>query len=268
MNIFDTKLFGPIPFPESINEIADFIDNHSNGRKIYMWRGQGDINWAIHSSAYRRLTKWKNSPWVPNEVIFKDYERELLSNARHQGYDFDNGRILNDFELLAKLQHHGAATRLIDVSRNMLVALWFACRSQSEKNGLLLGIRYDAINGFEGRAENRTYDSVFGERDNEGDDGLNIDPKIWQPPVVTKRIAAQSAQFLYSTLSDSPMGSLVFDKNPKKLIVMGISPEMKLIFLKELEEVYDIRQLTLFPDFDGFCYANNENFNRYSNDRW
>ncbi|WP_431306784.1 FRG domain-containing protein [Ewingella americana] len=29
-----------------------------------------------------------------------------------------------DFELLAKLQHHGAATRLIDVSRNMLRHSW------------------------------------------------------------------------------------------------------------------------------------------------
>ncbi|MFD3232234.1 FRG domain-containing protein [Rahnella aceris] len=46
---------------------------------------------------------------------------------------------MTDFELLAKFQHHGAVTRLIDVSRNMLVALWFACRSQTDKKGILLG---------------------------------------------------------------------------------------------------------------------------------
>ncbi len=34
---------------------------------------------------------------------------------------FENGRTLSDFELLAKLQHHGAATRLIDVSKIFLL---------------------------------------------------------------------------------------------------------------------------------------------------
>ncbi|MCR8998507.1 FRG domain-containing protein [Rahnella perminowiae] len=47
----------------------------------------------------------------------RDYERDLLLNAWHQGYGYENGRKLTDFELLAKLQHHGAATRLIDVSK-------------------------------------------------------------------------------------------------------------------------------------------------------
>lgn len=63
------------------------------------------------------------------------------------------GRKLTDFELLAKLQHHGAATRLIDVSRNMLVALWFTCSSEPEKTGLLFGLAAGVIIGLEGLME-------------------------------------------------------------------------------------------------------------------
>ncbi|EOC1425195.1 FRG domain-containing protein [Cronobacter dublinensis] len=41
---------------------------------------------------------------------------------------------------MAKLQHHGAATRLMDFPRSLLVALWFACFSEPNETGLLLGI--------------------------------------------------------------------------------------------------------------------------------
>lgn len=68
------------------------------------------------------------------------YETSLLRHARHKGFDTENGKILTDFELLAKLQHHGAATRLVDFSKNVLVALWFAIQDNKEETGLLTGI--------------------------------------------------------------------------------------------------------------------------------
>ena len=49
------------------------------------------------------------------------------------------GEDLCELELLARLQHHGAATRLLDCSRNAFVALWFACRWEPDKDGVLIG---------------------------------------------------------------------------------------------------------------------------------
>jgi len=198
----------------------------------------------------------------------RDYERELLLNAQHQGYDYDNGRKLSDLELLAKLQHHGAATRLVDFSRNMLVALWFACNSERNKTGLLLGIHWGGISGFEGRPETRNYDAIFGRGDPKQSDEVMNSPKLWHSPVVSKRIAAQSAQFLYSTVINEDAGSLVFVKNAKFLKLIAITPELKERVLVLLENVFDIRQFTLFPDIDGFCYANSVSFESHSNERW
>ena len=263
-----TELFGEIDTPDKFNQILEIIEGHSGDRRsIYMWRGQGDVSWPIHSSAYRRLLKKRRWGDGPSEQTMRDYERDLLLNAWHQGYGYENARKLTDFELLAKLQHHGAATRLIDVSRNMLVALWFACRSQPEKTGILLGWHISNIMGLEGRPEERGYNEIFGTSCLEKE-GLALSPVVWQPPVVTKRIAAQSAQFLYSTVCCDPMSSLAFKKEKDAFLTIGLTPKMKRVCLRVLEDSFDVRQLTLFPDIDGFCYANSENFGRYSNERW
>lgn len=151
-----TALFGEIHIPDKFNQTLEIIEDHSGDRRsVYMWRGQGDVRWSIHRSAYRRLLKERRWGNAPSEETIRDYERDLLINAWQQGYGYENGRKLTDFEFLAKLQHHGAATRLIDVSRNMLVPLWFACRSQPDKTGILPGWHISNIMGFEGRPEER-----------------------------------------------------------------------------------------------------------------
>lgn len=267
VKICETELFGLVVAPDELWQIIELASlGECETKNIYLWRGQGNIAWPIHSSAYRRLEKDKTFP--PSEMTMRDYERELLLNAKHQGYHHENGRTLADFELLAKLQHHGAATRLVDFSRNMLVALWFACNSESDKTGLLFGMYWAGVSGFEGRPELRTYNELFGSGDPKADNELKNFPRLWQPPVVTRRIAAQSAQFLYSRVTDERTGSLVLCENPNYLNMIAITPELKKKCLLLLENVFDIRQFTLFPDIDGFCYANSVSFESHSNERW
>ena len=61
------------------------------------------------------------------------------------GHDQKNGQQLSDLEILAELQHFGAATCLIDFSRSALVALWFACQQSSRgaANGKVYAVRHD-----------------------------------------------------------------------------------------------------------------------------
>lgn len=260
MDVIDTKLFGRIKAPRNFSELIDITtEKTTRNTAVYMWRGQGDVDWPIHSAAYRRL---KISHRLVTESRMRGYELELLKKARHKGYGYEDGRRLADFEVLAKLQHHGAATRLIDFSRNMLVALWFACQSEPGKTGLLFGIHSDFIHGQEGEAEERNYDQIFVKGNSEKP------ATAWEPPLVTKRIAAQSAQFMYSVVSEHRMGSLDFDQREDAYLPIAITAEMKLMFLRILSETFDVRQLTLFPDLDGFCKAHTEHFKRWDNERW
>ncbi len=51
------------------------------------------------------------------------YEADLLARTRMQGLDLHGSRRLGDLELLARLQHHGAATRLLDFTLGVRRAL-------------------------------------------------------------------------------------------------------------------------------------------------
>ena len=82
------------------------------GLPSYQWffRGQKDTAWSIVPSAFRE-DKLQN-------------EYSLIQNAiRQNPFEF---RSLNEFEILTKLQHYGLGTRLLDVTLNPLVALYFA----------------------------------------------------------------------------------------------------------------------------------------------
>lgn len=65
-----------------------------------------------------------------------DMEMDLINDFLTRRPDAFSG--LTDFDTLAKMQHYGLPTRLLDFSLNPLVALYFACESKPSKNGRIL----------------------------------------------------------------------------------------------------------------------------------
>ena len=111
-----------------LQELEELIGSEAS-EGDYAYRGQENAEWEVESGAFRRLGK----PNLSKENFISYHEKELLEPARMDGYGDGQGRPLYDLELLAILQHHGAATCLIDFTRNFLVAMWFACRSHKKK---------------------------------------------------------------------------------------------------------------------------------------
>lgn len=236
--------------PESIEELLKLINQELTDRgRVRMWRGQANINWPIHSTAYRRLFR---SGREPTENNIKHYESNLLKQATHRGYRYMNGRELSDMELLARLQHHGAATRLVDATRNSFVALWFVVSSHFDYVGALIGIHTHFIGGYESLPDSRKYSEIL---------KTLADRKVpftWEPTMVSNRISAQRSQFIYSAVSDKNSGSLILPEKEgiNTTMIIAINSELKHEIRKILIESFDIRLITLFPDLDGFCEAN------------
>lgn len=106
----------------SLHKGTIFHSRTMNYKPIF--RGQSNCDWPIEPSAYRqnRFTKERN------------YIREL---ERLQPEEFSS---LSRIEKLIKMQHYGLPTRLIDFTYNSLVALYFSCCSNFEKDGVVFEI--------------------------------------------------------------------------------------------------------------------------------
>lgn len=100
----------------------------SDPARSWAWRGQGDSGWALTSSLFRRLRCFGPEEVVPTEKQMRAYEHDLVAKA------IATGRLTatSHLQLLAELQHHGAATRLLDVTRDPIPALWFASEATQQ----------------------------------------------------------------------------------------------------------------------------------------
>lgn len=214
------------------------------------YRGQRDVGWSLQSSAYRRLERSLGATGgVVTEEQQIEYNNDLVAGFRHKRFDREE---LTDLEVLGQLQHLGAATSLIDFSRNPLVALWFACEdtptdqtteASSQRDGAVFIVDTSVPAAIDLSSEIdvllRQLHSPF-----------NV--LAWDPPPVASvrdRVAAQHSVLL---LGRSLMSPNPTDQKIKKVTVNGADKDG---LRRELAAV-GISSSTLFPDRHGFAATN------------
>ncbi len=213
-----------------------------------VFRGQSDEDWLLDSSAERRLRK---SCRKFNAKELLTYLREdLIDPAEREGYDRQNGKKLSDLELLAELRHHQAATCLIDFTRNFHIALWFACVENNGKNGKVFIVSSGDPSLFEDITSARSkarIEEVFSR--NERDEASSQKKVLyWQPPTQSGRIIAQHSCFILSS-----------EKIPTETYTeITIKKEDKPRIEIALERYYGLDNESVYRDFTGFAYANNQ----------
>ena len=224
---------------EFIEWAAQFNDEH------YLFRGVPNDTYEIEASAYRRLPKLgRNNPSKLLEI-----NKRLIEYARSLGHDQKNGQQLSDLELLAELQHFGAATCLIDFTRSALVALWFACQQSSTKveaNGKVFAVRSDDPARFKTVNPELVKQDIdyFFKPDENNKDWLYQ----WEPKLQNNRIIAQHSVFVF--------GSRQIKAEAECVIIMGSIRKIKnnkQKILESLDQLSDITEASMYPDFDGFA---------------
>ena len=206
-----------------------------------LYRGQSDAKWPVNCSAVRRLARDLADPVesrLTNSLLV-GYLEFLIAKARTRNvlpHGFDTAS--PDLELLALLQHQGAATGLIDFTLKPFVALWFACSGSQTEDGAVYFLSRASTTEISDHSEiERPLGSLY-------------EKSVlwsWEPLPLGNRIVAQSSVFVFGEAEIGESAKM------RKFIVQA---ESKSDILSQLESLHGMNEETLFPDFPGFAVAN------------
>lgn len=113
-----------------INTIEDYISvvDYLQDESVFIelvYRGMADDSWELLPSLGRC------------EFYFDSAEYEMVRELIHLRPE-EFADLPSDFDMIAKMQHFGLPTRLLDFTRNPLVALYFACSDKETKDGRIV----------------------------------------------------------------------------------------------------------------------------------
>ena len=224
---------------EPIGSVEEFLawTEGLEGR-LLLYRGLADIDWEVESAAYRRIRKPESLSQVP-PLAFQNYIEWLLENSGLQGFRYRQDRELSDLELLAELQHYGAATCLIDFTTNALVALWFACEKETGRAGTVTAMA---------TGDTERFSTVSYQDSKKPIENFLNQGKLWKwsPSGLNNRIVAQQSVFV---LGEGKIEEHYYEK-------IEIDADSKKDIIETLEKSFGVTERQLFNDFAGFALWN------------
>lgn len=192
--------------------------------EVDFFRGQPSKDYPLIPLIGRFYKKGK-------EKALLQFEREIFDDFKRKYALFTDVRPQNDKEFLFLAQHYGLPTRLLDWTYNPLIALFFSCNSDLEKDGVV----YHCM-----PFSHRVYD------ENRSDILSFPDLTVLVPKITDIRYRNQNGLF---TLFSCPWEEQMNDFTKTRYIIPSSSKER---ILNKMEKIGMTRSF-IFPSLDSLC---------------
>lgn len=212
---------------ESWLDLAALIDKLARQNTNWVFRGEPSTTYELRPAAGREGERVDAARTLKYDI---DNERAALKRFRYDAQPYVSYTPHSDLEWLAIAQHHGMATRLLDWTESLLVAVFFAVeKAGSHGEASIYGVSGLPVLNPDECEDPFAVDRVF----------------IYRPAHIDSRISAQRSVFTIHPDPTRPFNDVGLRK---WAISQAACRDLKLVL-----DSCAINYASLFPDLQGLA---------------